>query len=79
MRQRQLSLDVAPLPRKQAEAMSPAEQRALAREQADDVLEAVYQAEYWLDQVRRRFGGLYRTAFKEESPAFEPSFRERAG
>lgn len=59
--------------------MSPAEQRALAREQADDVLEAVYQAEYWLDQVRRRFGGLYRTAFKEDVPAFEPSFRERAG
>jgi len=74
---RQLPL-VNPLSRT-ADAMSPAEQRALAREQADDAYEALYQAEYWLDQVRKRLGGLYRTAFKEEAPEFEPEFRTKAG
>ena len=73
---RQLPL-VNPLSRT-ADAMSPAERRELAREQADDAYEALYQAEYWMDQTRKRLNALYLMAFREEAPAFEPEFRKQA-
>jgi len=59
-----------------AEALTPAEaRREKAKGEAQDFLEALYQAEFWLDQARKRFNRMYRTSFKEEAPDFEPEFR----
>lgn len=74
---KQLPLVNSRLP--QAEAMSPAEARAAAREEADAFLEDWAMFEYYADRARRHFVALYRRAFKEDPPEYEPEFRKQAG